>query len=369
SNIIIQQQSTITKREIQDFFKPAEQLYDYDIQSRNGHKRSYHKENSNEAANAKKARLLLVQSPGFTAISSSANRKTSARPIFSETGVREIVEEGIIQLMAEQDEYSSKGSALLRKSDEKCGNNTKAIQKHEAMSYGFMVKANNDVPVELLEQFNIPTSPKIFRGDVDNQNVREHFVKSIVEIAKNIEKLLQTNIPITFTAEQQQAHNLCKTCKLCKNGFSVGNHKVADHCNLSGKFRQTLCNTCNLKLQTPNFVPCFFHNLSNYDAHFIVTELGLDMKKNSVIPTVKKNSFHFQNTLSTLSENLLTPGFEKFRETAKHFNAKDLPLVTRKGVYPYEYTDGWNKLEQIHLPKKADFYSTLTESHIQEEDY
>ncbi|KAF0768426.1 adhesive plaque matrix protein, partial [Aphis craccivora] len=124
--------------------------------------------------------------------------------------------------------------ALLKKSDEKCGNNTKAIQKHEAMSYSFMVKANNGVPKELLEQFNIPTSPIIFRGDEDNQNADEHFVKSIIEIAENIEKLLQTNIPITFTAEQQQAHNLCETCNLCKNGFSVGNHKVADHCHLSG---------------------------------------------------------------------------------------------------------------------------------------
>jgi len=28
---------------------------------------------------------------------------------------------------------------LLKKSDEKCGNNTKSIQKHDAMSYGFMV--------------------------------------------------------------------------------------------------------------------------------------------------------------------------------------------------------------------------------------
>ncbi|KAE9523763.1 hypothetical protein AGLY_015823 [Aphis glycines] len=75
------------------------------------------------------------------------------------------------------------------------------------------------------------------------------------------------------------------------------------------------------------------------------------------------------SSLSTLSENLLTPGFEKLRETAKHFNAKDLLLVTRKSVYSYEYTDGWNKLEQTHLPEKADFYSALTESHIQEGDY
>ena len=30
SNIIIQQQPTITKREIQDFLKPTEQIYDYE---------------------------------------------------------------------------------------------------------------------------------------------------------------------------------------------------------------------------------------------------------------------------------------------------------------------------------------------------
>ncbi|KAE9523164.1 hypothetical protein AGLY_016397 [Aphis glycines] len=243
--------------------------------------------------------------------------------------------------------------SLLKKFNEKCGNNTKVIQKHEAMSYGFMVIANSDVPAELLEQFNIPTSPIIFRGGEDNKNVGEHFVKSIVEIAENIEKLLQTNIPITFTAEQQQAHILCKTCNLCKNGFSVGNHKVADHCHLSGKFRQTLCNTCNLKLQTPNFVPCFFHNLSNYDAHFIVTELGLDVKRIFVIPNSEEKFISFSKHVSN--------NFSiRFIDTLRFMASS---------VYPYEYTDGWNKLEQTHLPEKADFYSTLTESHMQKEDY
>jgi len=88
--------------------------------------------------------------------------------------------------------------ALLKKTDEKCGNNnTKNIQKNEAMSHGFMVKANNDVPAELLKKFNIPTSPI----DEDNQNVGKYFVKNIVEIAENIEKLLQTNTPIILTTE------------------------------------------------------------------------------------------------------------------------------------------------------------------------
>lgn len=41
----------------------------------------------------------------------------------------------------------------------------------------------------------------------------------------------------------------------------------------------------------------------------------------------------------TLAKNLITPDLEKFREISKHFFNEDLSLVTRKGVYPYEFTD------------------------------
>ncbi|XP_025199346.1 uncharacterized protein LOC112597488 [Melanaphis sacchari] len=278
--------------------------------------------------------------------------------------------------------------AILKKSDEKIGNKTTAFQEHEAMSYGFIVKANEDIPVELLEKFRIPISPIIYRGNENNKDVAEHFINSIVEIAKKIEKLLKTNTPIIYTTEQRKTHESCTTCNLCKTKFSQENHKVADHCHLSGKFRQSLCNTCNLKLRTPNFVPVFFHNLSNYDAHFIVTSLGYDTNSISVIPNSEEkfisfskyisNSFTIRfidtlrfmaSSLSTLSKNLITPRFEKFRNSAKHFSTQDLPLVTRKGVYPYDYTDDWDKLEETSLPAKVDFYSLLEESHIKNEDY
>ncbi|XP_025191594.1 uncharacterized protein LOC112591876 [Melanaphis sacchari] len=46
-----------------------------------------------------------------------------------------------------------------------------------------------------------------------------------------------------------------------------------------------------------------------------------------------------------------------------------MPLVTRKGVFPYEYTDEWSKLEETALPPKHDFYSVLLEKHVSDEDY
>ncbi|KAF0701795.1 Uncharacterized protein FWK35_00032119, partial [Aphis craccivora] len=49
--------------------------------------------------------------------------------------------------------------ALLVKTDEVKGGNTKIIHKHEAMSYGFLVKASEDVPTELIDEYEIPTVP------------------------------------------------------------------------------------------------------------------------------------------------------------------------------------------------------------------
>jgi len=75
------------------------------------------------------------------------------------------------------------------------------------------------------------------------------------------------------------------------------------------------------------------------------------------------------SSLSTLAKNLITPDLSKFRETAKAFNPDEMAFVTRKGIYPYEYTDSWDKLLETRLPHNIDFYSTLTESDVSIEDY
>ena len=44
-------------------------------------------------------------------------------------------------------------------------------------------------------------------------------------------------------------------------------------------------------------------------------------------------------------------------------------LMTRKGVYPYEYMDNWKKLEEISLPRKDAFYSRLNMKGISDQDF
>lgn len=279
--------------------------------------------------------------------------------------------------------------ALLLNINEAHGSNTTAIQSHIPMSFGLLVKATDDVPVELLNNFDIPLTPIVFRGSENSNNVARQFVLTVVEIAEKLYKLLKTiNIPIMMTEEEQRIHAAKTKCDLCKIDFTSVNHKVAHHNHLSGKFIKSLCNTCNLKLKTQNFVPCFLHNLSKYDAHFIITELGYDSNTIRVIPNSEENFISFSkyisndfkirfidtyrflaSKLSTLAENLLTTDFSKFRETAKVFTHTDMHLVTRKGVYPYCFTDSWEKLKIAKLPRKEHFYNILTETDIEEKEY
>ena len=44
-------------------------------------------------------------------------------------------------------------------------------------------------------------------------------------------------------------------------------------------------------------------------------------------------------------------------------------LLLRKGVYPYEYMDTWEKFIEISLPRKEDFYSNLNMEDISDIDY
>ena len=55
--------------------------------------------------------------------------------------------------------------------------------------------------------------------------------------------------------------------------------QVRDHSHLTGAYRGPAHATYNARCRTPNFVPVMFHNLSGYDAHFIVKALGVDPER------------------------------------------------------------------------------------------
>ena len=62
---------------------------------------------------------------------------------------------------------------------------------------------------------------------------------------------------------------------------------------------------------------------------------------------------------------------KRFKNTFK-FSDNDINkfiLLLRKGVYPYEYMDDWEKFNETTLPEKEEFYSNLNMEDITDADY
>ena len=80
------------------------------------------------------------------------------------------------------------------------------------------------------------------------------------------------------------------------------------------------------------------------------------------------DSFKFMfSSLDSLTKNLVRGGKKLFG--FKDNSELQYGLLTRKGVYPYEYINSWDRLVKTQLPPASAFYSNLNMSLISEEDY
>ncbi|XP_018400325.1 PREDICTED: uncharacterized protein LOC108777842 [Cyphomyrmex costatus] len=68
---------------------------------------------------------------------------------------------------------------------------------------------------------------------------------------------------------------------------------------------------------------------------------------------------------SFLSKDKLRVGQHEFC----NLSAENFDLLTRKGIFPYEYIDSVEKLDDTCLPPRESFYSSLTDSTVSESDY
>ena len=71
-------------------------------------------------------------------------------------------------------------------------------------------------------------------------------------------------------------------------------------------------------------------------------------------------------SLDKLPSNL---SFDEFVHTRRHSSPNNFHLLMRKGVFPYEYWDGPDKMNERHLPGKEAFFIHLSGDDISDEDY
>ena len=160
----------------------------------------------------------------------------------------------------------------------------------------------------------------------------------------------------------------------------MGEKKVRDHDHATGEYRGAAHNFCNLQFRRQKVIAVFFHNLRGYDAHFIMRGIHKHVNKRKrkglqVIPTNTEKYISFSLShlrfldsnqfmpfpLEKLADNLATyPILEElFPEV---WGVKDVNLLKKKGVYPYDYMDSFERFQEDALPPKEAFRSLLTEA-------
>ena len=239
---------------------------------------------------------------------------------------------------------------------------------------------------------------ELYRGS----DAAKVFCEKIQECTKEIYKIYKSSnnkIMLKMTEDEIKKFNSATKCYICKKEFSCTNYKVRDHCHLTGKYRGPAHNNCNLNLKEKiNFIPIFFHNLSGFDCHLFIRELAesdgniecLAKNKEDYISFTKKvrvdeyvvkdektgnfkynlvyfnliflDSFKFMaSSLDSLSTNL-----NEF-PICKANGLQDRHL--RKGIYPYDYMDSFNRFNETENPPKEEYYSILNDQEITDEDY
>lgn len=167
---------------------------------------------------------------------------------------------------------------------------------HVPMSFCIYFIIDNDVPENIKNK--LPSKPYLYRG----KNAAQKFMSYLVEIVHLFGSLINNIIPLKMTKEDKTRFKSATQCEMCHCEFTMLNRPVRDHCHLTGKFKSVLCNSCNLRRQNQKFVPVFIHASSNYDSHFIIRQLGYDVRNIHVIPntTEKYVTFKKKNKLQTI---------------------------------------------------------------------
>ena len=263
--------------------------------------------------------------------------------------------------------------------NDKVSDSSIKLQKHIASGYCMNIITNNKSEIILKSM------------DSYNDEIVDNFIQTLLEKEELLMDYIKQNIKMNkLTKQQEKEFENSVFCHICKR--EIKGKKVRDHDHQTGEYRGAACNSCNLHYHHHHQkIPVIFHNLKGYDSHLIIKKLHKyidDKHEFTVIPTNKEKyiSFTFGNykfidSFSFLSSSLdklvsnskdlnifnnLSKGLKKYYN---NINNEDINIMKRKGVFPYDYCNSYERLINSGYPNMIEFYSTLYESNINHEDY
>ena len=140
------------------------------------------------------------------------------------------------------------------------------------------------------------------------------------------------NKNLFMSQKDTKRYQSSSNCWICDQLLVVGNNRIREHCNMTGKYRCSVYWSCNINLKLTEEVSVIFHNLKGYDSHLVIGRIGKFYVKVNVIPNgLKKyisftiiNNLVFISSMQFMSSSLVTlirklhdNGFSDLLELAK----------------------------------------------------
>ena len=116
----------------------------------------------------------------------------------------------------------------------------------------------------------VVTPLRIYRG----KDWIETFCNYIKKEAHRLYHMFPEKPMDPLTKKQWKKYMRSTKCHFCYKPFTQTNLKVRDHCHYTGLYRGPAHSLCNLRYKISSYIPVVFHNLSGYDTHLFIRELG-----------------------------------------------------------------------------------------------
>ena len=97
------------------------------------------------------------------------------------------------------------------------------------------------------------------------------------------------NNKLVMTKEDHENFKNSTKCWSCDNDYINNDVKVRDHCFITGKYRGSAHEDCNIFVRLSHKIPTVFYNLKNYDSHLVMQELDkFNLKMNVILNGLEK---------------------------------------------------------------------------------
>ncbi|XP_025266899.1 uncharacterized protein LOC112638810 [Camponotus floridanus] len=241
--------------------------------------------------------------------------------------------------------YADLECTLERKEGDEGGRtkNTRIVQHHRVHSVAYYTRCSFDDAASAY-------------GSYHSEDCVAWFVRELRDLALRAKVALGAMVPMAdLTSDEREIFASASRCYACERPFEADDARVRDHCHLTGDFRGPAHSACNLNYKDPYVIPIFFHNLSGYDAYFIIKDVA-NVYPGSVelLPVTKESHIAFSKTVRD------TAAAEGDGGNAARSRYVKLRFVFRRRV---------ERLRETRLLPRESFYSSLIGNTVSESDY